>query len=46
MIDLVKPDAVCSKRVEYLLGDDSHAVKLFAMIGGFAIWRVLRYVIE
>ena len=46
MSEVVEPKAVCSKRVEYLLGDDSHAVKLFAMIGGFALWRVLRYVIE
>jgi hypothetical protein len=45
-VDLVEPKAVCSERVEHLLGDGSHPVELFAIVGSFAVGRVLLYVLD
>jgi hypothetical protein len=40
-VDLVEPNAVSSDRVEHLLGDDSHPVELFAIVGGSAVQIVM-----
>lgn len=45
-VDLVEPNAVSSDRVEHLLGDGSHSVELFAIVGSIAVGRVLPYVLD